>query len=130
MADWLVGGDGWPPSRLPPATGRPPPVPATRWTSATHQLRVGGLLSPFGDALLGQRLAQPGMLVVHVAFPFPQLNRFLSDLGESWCRWPAQDGARLVAPNPAPAIRRRSAIPHLWSLGPYGRRFPPAGHAR
>jgi hypothetical protein len=28
---------------------------------------VGGLLSPFGDALLGQCLAQPGMLVVHLS---------------------------------------------------------------
>jgi hypothetical protein len=27
---------------------------------------MGGLLSPFGDALLSQCLAQPGMLVVHV----------------------------------------------------------------
>jgi hypothetical protein len=27
---------------------------------------MGCLLSPFGDALLGQQLAQPGMLVVHV----------------------------------------------------------------
>jgi hypothetical protein len=28
---------------------------------------MGGLLSPFGDALLSQDLAQPGMLVAHVA---------------------------------------------------------------
>jgi hypothetical protein len=27
---------------------------------------MGGLLVPFGDALVGQDLAQPGMLVVHV----------------------------------------------------------------
>jgi hypothetical protein len=27
---------------------------------------MGGLLSPFGDVLLGQHLAQPGMLIVHV----------------------------------------------------------------
>jgi hypothetical protein len=31
-----------------------------------------GLLVPFGDALVGQRLAQPGMLVVHGSHPFPQ----------------------------------------------------------
>jgi DNA-binding CsgD family transcriptional regulator/tetratricopeptide (TPR) repeat protein len=30
---------------------------------------MGGLLSPFGDALLGQDLAQPGMLVAHVPSP-------------------------------------------------------------
>jgi hypothetical protein len=30
---------------------------------------MGGLLSLFGDALLRQDLAQPGMLVVHVWFP-------------------------------------------------------------
>jgi hypothetical protein len=28
-----------------------------------------GLLVPFGDALLGQGLAQPGMLVVHGSSP-------------------------------------------------------------
>jgi hypothetical protein len=31
---------------------------------------MGGLLSPLGDALVGQYLAQPGMLVVHGPFPF------------------------------------------------------------
>jgi hypothetical protein len=30
-----------------------------------------GLLASFGDALVGQRLTQPGMLVVHGAHPFP-----------------------------------------------------------
>jgi hypothetical protein len=29
---------------------------------------MGGLLVSFGDALGGQRLAQPSMLVVHVTF--------------------------------------------------------------
>jgi hypothetical protein len=29
---------------------------------------MGGLLSLFGDALLSQYVAQPGMLVVHVCF--------------------------------------------------------------
>jgi hypothetical protein len=51
--DGLVGGDSWPPGQLPPATGRPPSVPAARWTSATRQPGVGGLLVAFGDALLG-----------------------------------------------------------------------------
>jgi hypothetical protein len=32
---------------------------------------MGGLLAPFGDVLLGQDLAQPGMLVVHGSHPFP-----------------------------------------------------------
>jgi hypothetical protein len=36
---------------------------------------MGGLRSSFGDALLGQDLAQPGMLVVHVpSLPFLQLS--------------------------------------------------------
>jgi hypothetical protein len=67
--DWLLGGDGWPPGQLPPATGRPGPTPATRRASATPQPRLGGLLSPLGDVLVGQDLAQPGMLVVHVPSP-------------------------------------------------------------
>jgi hypothetical protein len=32
---------------------------------------MGGLLVSVGDALVGQQLAQPGVLVVHVFFPFP-----------------------------------------------------------
>jgi hypothetical protein len=60
----LIGGDAWPAGQLPPATGRPRPA-ATRRTSATPQPGMSGLLPPFGDALLGQHLAQPGMLVVH-----------------------------------------------------------------
>src|SRR5215218_8727027 len=67
--DWLVGGDGWPAGQLPPATGRPPLAPTMRWASATEQSCVGGLLVPLGDALVGQDLAQAGMLVVHVSFP-------------------------------------------------------------
>jgi hypothetical protein len=63
---WLLGGDGWPFGELPPAAGRPRPATAVWWASATDQSCMGGLLVPLGDALVGQRLAQPGMLVVHV----------------------------------------------------------------
>jgi len=66
---WLLDGDGWPPGQLPPATGHPRPTPATWRASATPQPRMVGLLSPLCDVLLGQDLAQPGMLVVHVSFP-------------------------------------------------------------
>jgi hypothetical protein len=66
--DLLLGGDAWPPSRLPPATARPPPAAAPR-ASTTRQPGMGGLLVSFGDALGGQGLAQPGMLVVHAFFP-------------------------------------------------------------
>jgi hypothetical protein len=31
---------------------------------------MGGLLAPFGDVLLGQPLAQPRLLVVHVLPPW------------------------------------------------------------
>src|SRR5215218_3564859 len=63
--DGLLGGDSWPPGQLPPATARPPL--AARRAGATRQPCMGGLLSPFGDALLGQRLAEVGMLVVHLS---------------------------------------------------------------
>ena len=38
---------------------------------------MGSLLSPFGPALLGQQLAQPRMLVVHVLPPSVSEARFL-----------------------------------------------------
>jgi hypothetical protein len=66
---WVVGGHAWPPGQPPPATTRPRPAPAGR-ASATRQPRLVGLLAPFDDALLGQRLTQPGVLVVHGSFPF------------------------------------------------------------
>jgi hypothetical protein len=81
---WLLGGDGWPPGQLPPATGHPCPAPAAGWASATHQSRMGGLLSPFGDALLGQRLAQPGMLVVHVSSPSSACQQPVLRTGSGW----------------------------------------------
>jgi hypothetical protein len=65
----LLGGDGWPAGQLPPAMGRPRPTPAPRRASAEPQPRLGGLLSLLGDVLVGQDLAQPGMLVVHVPSP-------------------------------------------------------------
>jgi hypothetical protein len=74
---WLLGGGGWPPGQLPPAMDHPPPAPAARWASATRKPCLGGLLSPFGDALVGQHLAQPGMLVVHVpSLPAAQPSLF------------------------------------------------------
>ena len=39
-----------------------------RPASATALPRMGGLLAPFADSLLGQRLAQPVMLVIDVLF--------------------------------------------------------------
>jgi hypothetical protein len=51
----LVGGAAWPPGQLPPAAGCPSPAAARR-ASATCQPRLGGLLVPVGDALLGQDL--------------------------------------------------------------------------
>jgi hypothetical protein len=44
---------------------------------------MGGLRSSFGDALLGQYLAQPGMLVVHVP-SLPTAQLLPSDLVEDW----------------------------------------------
>jgi hypothetical protein len=66
---WLLGGDGRAPGQLPPPTGRPGPTPTTRRASAEPQPRMGGLLVALGDALLGQYLAQPGMLVAHGSSP-------------------------------------------------------------
>jgi hypothetical protein len=83
---------------------------------------MGGLLPPFGDALLGQYLAQPGMLVGHGSSPFLR-SALLVVAG--WLRM-VLGACRL---NPAPAIRERSPVPHLWTLAPYGRRFALAGHA-
>jgi hypothetical protein len=53
-ADWLVYGHPWPPGQLPPATDHLRPAPPA---SATRQARMGGLLAPLADVLLGQRLA-------------------------------------------------------------------------
>jgi hypothetical protein len=56
-AGWLLGGGGWPPGQLPPATDRPRPAPTTQRATAIPQPGMGGLLSLFGDALLRQDLA-------------------------------------------------------------------------
>jgi hypothetical protein len=42
--------------------------------SGAYQPRLGGLLVALGGALLGQHLAQPGVLVVHLCLPFPYLH--------------------------------------------------------
>jgi hypothetical protein len=88
---------------------------------------MGGLLSPFGDTLLGQRLAQPGLLVVHGSFPFLPLSR-----SSGGCQQRVVAGQLRMAldrspPNPACAIRERLSAPYLWSLTRYGGRSPPAG---
>jgi hypothetical protein len=36
---------------------------------------MGGLLAPFADSLLGQRLAQPVMLVIDVLFASSDLSK-------------------------------------------------------
>src|SRR4029453_12993534 len=106
---WLVGGPAWPPDSLPPATAQLPPAPPRR-ASASHQPRMVGLLVPFADALGGQGLAQPGMLVVHGSHPFPQLSRIDC--------WLAQDGPGACRPNLAPAIRTAMACSQSLAAGP------------
>jgi hypothetical protein len=83
--DWLLGGDGWPPGQLPPATARPPPSPARR-VSTTREPRMGGLLVPLDYALLGQDLDQPGMLVVHGSFPSYSSACLFQRQGRAGCR--------------------------------------------
>jgi hypothetical protein len=68
MTDGRLGRGAWPAGQLPPATGGPLPASAARSTSAVGQPGLGGLLLSFGDALGGQQLAQPGVLVVHIRF--------------------------------------------------------------
>jgi hypothetical protein len=59
------------------------------------------------------------MLAVHVPFPSCSSACLLQRQGRAGCRWPAQDGARPVAPNPTCALRRRLAAPHLWAPTSY-----------
>jgi hypothetical protein len=66
VADGRLAGAAGPAGQPPPATGQPLPASAARPASAMGEPGLGGLLVSFGDALGGQLLAQPGMLVVHV----------------------------------------------------------------
>jgi hypothetical protein len=68
MTDGRLGGGAWPAGQLPPATGGPLPASSARSTGAVGQPGLGGLLLSFGDALGGEQLAQPGVLVVHIRF--------------------------------------------------------------
>ena len=72
MVEGQWGGDAWPAGQLPPPTGQPPA--AARLVSAMGEPGPSGLLLSFGDALGGQHLAQPGVLVVHGPHPFLQLS--------------------------------------------------------
>lgn len=67
--DRLIGADAWPPSQPPPATGHPRPAPTLWRATGTRKPRLGGPLLPLGDALLGQHLAEPRMLVAHDVLP-------------------------------------------------------------
>jgi hypothetical protein len=78
-----------------------------------------GVLVAFADALVGQRLAQPGMLVVHGSHPFLQLSR----IDRCWLRMGL--GAR--RPNLAGAICSAMACSLSLVAGSYGRHFPLAG---
>jgi tetratricopeptide (TPR) repeat protein len=108
---WLVGGHVQPPGgQPPPATASSPSAP-TRRASVTYQPPLGGLLVAFGDALVGQRLAQPGMLVVHGSHPFLQLSRMIV---ASWLRMGRQRTVRIWHLPYA----RCWPVPYLWPLAP------------
>jgi hypothetical protein len=67
VSDGRLGSDAWPAGQLPPSSQ---PASVAARPSAVGEPGTGGLLVSFRDALFGQRLAQPGMLVVHVVAPF------------------------------------------------------------
>jgi hypothetical protein len=73
---------------------------------------MGGLLSPLGDVLVGQDLAQPGMLVVHVPFPS----------GSSACLFQRPRSAVVVAGQLRMAPQRHPRIRHLPHTNAH--RFP------
>jgi hypothetical protein len=98
-----------------------PPMPTQR-VSVTYQPRMVGLLVAFGDALVGQRLAQLGMLVVHGSHPFLQLSRIAR-------RWLRKGRARAVRIWHLP-YTRRWPVPYLWPLAPPVARFPLPGRGR
>jgi hypothetical protein len=72
---------------------------------------VGGLLVPLGDALGGQGLAQPGMLVMHGPFPFLQLSRLMV---VGWLRMVRGRAVRIWQ---LPYVWGWPG-PYLWSLAP------------
>jgi hypothetical protein len=74
MTDGRLGRGAWPAGQLPPATNGPLPVSAARLTGALRQPGLGGLLLSLGEALGGEQLAQPGVLVVHLP-PLPAAQR-------------------------------------------------------
>jgi hypothetical protein len=96
--DWLLGGDAWSPGQLQRGTSRPRPASAAQWSSAACQPRMDGLLPAFGDALLGQDLAQLGMLVVHVSFPSCVSASFSGDLVDDWSLLTGSEWRRGVGP--------------------------------
>jgi hypothetical protein len=73
---------------------------------------MGGLLVAFGDALVGQRLTQSGMLVVHGSHPFLQLSRMV----RCWLRMGQERAVRIWHLPYA----RCWPVPSLWPLAPTG----------
>jgi hypothetical protein len=102
----LDGGDAWPPVRCPQPPGTPRPAPATRRVSGIRQPRMGGLLSPFGDPLLSQHLAQPGMLVVHVPTPSGSSTCFPSELVVDWSSLASSEWRRSMSPESGICLTR------------------------
>jgi DNA-binding CsgD family transcriptional regulator/tetratricopeptide (TPR) repeat protein len=86
---------------------------------AALQPGVGGLAPPFFDALLGQHLAQPGVLVVHVS-SLPAAQPLSRDQSKPVVAGWLRIGAKASDPNPASAIRRRLPVPPLWPPPLYG----------
>jgi hypothetical protein len=98
---WMLDGrlaGAWPAGQPPPATGQLPSTPVARPAGALGEPDMGGPLLSFGDALGGQLLAQPGMLVVHVPPPPLAAGAVLNspgahgqvdpDLGRARRHWP------------------------------------------
>jgi hypothetical protein len=107
---WVLGG-GRPRDQLPAARAvSPNGAPSTgagESAGLCHAPAHGSLLSPIGHALLGQRLAQPGMVVVHV---LPRVGR----CGCAPLAWPARrgragSGLKVEAGLPIPKARRSSS---------------------
>jgi hypothetical protein len=126
---WLLRSDARPPDQLPPATGRQRPAPAARRASATHQPRMGGLPVPLGHALLGQHLAQPGMLAGHASFPSCVSAGFFQQPGRGLVV--AASSGWSCGVHPESGRRHTRALCGSPSLAadPLRRRFAPAGRA-